>query len=368
MNGVKEQFMFKVVELNNFRGFDDAKLSSLSRINVITGLNGAGKTTLLEAVFLLCSGAHAAAVAQLYGFRGEANYAMNVDRPFKSIFKDLNTQVFPKIVGATSELMIHQKKYRKELTIKPRYTISSGTNSTQQNSLLNGVSFEFISPSGKNISKWGWMIDGATKVNPLEPTVLLGGDVNENPDRLDATFVSPYFKDIAPQDHAMLTTLIKNRGISQLIETLKIINPNLVSLHPLSDESGEVIYADVGTTNLLPLSVLGAGLSNCLHIILPLILNKNAVILFDEFENGLHHSLLAPLLEAIFKMCIQNNNQIFITTHSNEFLTIIINAAKLSEFKDLSFYRLSRKGMQGLIPRYSIEEAQSLLDANMDIR
>ncbi len=45
--------MYNSVKLQNFRCFDDVSISSLARINLISGRNGVGKTSLLEALWLL---------------------------------------------------------------------------------------------------------------------------------------------------------------------------------------------------------------------------------------------------------------------------------------------------------------------------
>ena len=45
--------MLKALHLKNFRGFRDMRISSLKKVNLITGKNDTGKTSLLEALYLL---------------------------------------------------------------------------------------------------------------------------------------------------------------------------------------------------------------------------------------------------------------------------------------------------------------------------
>src|SRR5437660_1175086 len=97
--------MFKVLELSNFRGFVDAKLNGLARVNVITGLNGSGKTSILEAAFLISGAANASLAASLYGFRGESQWRVGSDRPFRALFRNLDASTPPKIVASSSDLL-----------------------------------------------------------------------------------------------------------------------------------------------------------------------------------------------------------------------------------------------------------------------
>jgi AAA15 family ATPase/GTPase len=45
---------------------------------------------------------------------------------------------------------------------------------------------------------------------------------------------------------------------------------------------------------------------------------ENGVLLIDEFENGLHHSVQAKLWEIIFHLSNKLNIQVFATTHSDD--------------------------------------------------
>lgn len=54
--------MFEELRIRRFRLFDELRIKSLGRINVLTGRNNSGKTTLLEAVLQLCGGGHQGAV------------------------------------------------------------------------------------------------------------------------------------------------------------------------------------------------------------------------------------------------------------------------------------------------------------------
>lgn len=396
--------MFRVLELQNFRGFQEARLTGLTKLNLLTGLNGSGKTSILEAAFLISGAANASLAASLYGFRGEHLWNVGVDRPFRSLFRNLDPETIPQIVASSSERLKTAPRYRRELLIKPTYSVVQGQATTAQPTVLKGVTFEFTGPSGRRVGKWGWTPDAEKSLlisppqspapqspAPQSPTpqspapqlpapqlpesqfqlqlkMLLGGEPVENPDLINAQFVSPYVRDIHPSDHDILTRLLTERRIEEVVDALKLIAPTLKALHPLTESNNPVIYADMGGKVLLPISLLGTGLVNCLRIVLPCLLHENATILIDEFEDGIHHSLHTPLLKIVLDLAHKRKHQLFITTHSNELLRHLISLAKEQTPGDIAFFRLGRLGIKGLIPKYSLSEAESLLDSNLDIR
>ncbi|GAA7928672.1 hypothetical protein HpBT085_00870 [Helicobacter pylori] len=86
----------------------------------------------------------------------------------------------------------------------------------------------------------------------------------------------------------------------------------------------------------VPLSMFGDGLMKYLHIVSAFIANNATTIYIDEVENGLHFSCMRLLLEEIIDF-INNNNkdhnlQVFMTTHSQEFVEILDQVIKEKNF------------------------------------
>ncbi len=80
----------------------------------------------------------------------------------------------------------------------------------------------------------------------------------------------------------------------------------------------------------VPLSMFGDGLMKYLHIVSAFIANY-----IDEVENGLHFSCMRLLLEKIINFIKKNkdrNLQVFMTTHSQEFVEILDQVIKEKKF------------------------------------
>lgn len=85
----------------------------------------------------------------------------------------------------------------------------------------------------------------------------------------------------------------------------------------------------------VPLSVFGDGLMKYLHIVSIFIANNATTIYIDEVENGLHFSRMGLLLKNIIDFINNNkdrNLQVFMTTHSQEFVEILDQVIKEKNF------------------------------------
>ena len=84
--------MLNSLFIKNYRNLKELKISSLGRVNLITGKNNTGKSTLLEAVALYASKGSSDLIDQFLTERGE-NYKDKVNpetiiRSFSSLFTD----------------------------------------------------------------------------------------------------------------------------------------------------------------------------------------------------------------------------------------------------------------------------------------
>jgi AAA15 family ATPase/GTPase len=66
------------------------------------------------------------------------------------------------------------------------------------------------------------------------------------------------------------------------------------------------------------------------------------VLLIDEIENGLHHSVLPVIWKGLFLAAKEFDVQIFATTHSWECILAADAAARTGEIYDLALIRLDR--------------------------
>ncbi len=107
-----------------------------------------------------------------------------------------------------------------------------------------------------------------------------------------------------------------------------------------------------------------------LLIALSLVNAKGKLLLIDEFEAGLHHSVQEKLWAMLFHYCREWDIQAFITTHSDDAIrTFFLEAAKPENQEDAFFFRLQfdRQGKLEAIP-YDLDRLEHALDQQIEIR
>lgn len=95
-------------------------------------------------------------------------------------------------------------------------------------------------------------------------------------------------------------------------------------------------------------------MSRIFAIVLSLVNAKGGLLLIDEFENGLHHSVQLDAWRMIFRLAQSLDVQVFATTHSKDAVEAFQEAA--AETPELGvLVRLTRRG-NAIIPTVVEEE------------
>jgi hypothetical protein len=81
-------------------------------------------------------------------------------------------------------------------------------------------------------------------------------------------------------------------GASQeVVEALKVIEPRLIDLRLLYLSGVPMLYGEIGVGRPVPLSQMGEGVGRILSIVLEIARARGGIVLIDEIEHGLHHSV-----------------------------------------------------------------------------
>ncbi len=155
----------------------------------------------------------------------------------------------------------------------------------------------------------------------------------------------------------------------EIIEYLKIIEPRLRNLKVILKRKEPIIHGILdGEKKPIPLYLMGDGIVRLMEFIQILSLEKDRIILIDEIENGLHHSVLKKVWKAIAQAARRSNAQVFATTHSYECIRAAHRAFSEGENYDFRLHRLERvKGKIKAIT-YSKESLEAALEMNWEVR
>ena len=136
-----------------------------------------------------------------------------------------------------------------------------------------------------------------------------------------------------------LGALRKRRQGDVLLEALQVIEPRLRSVEDNSASGSPMIWGDIGLSELVPLAAMGEGMTRFANTVLAMANVPAGVMLIDEVENGIHHSVLADIWRVIDDASRRFGVQVFATTHSFECVQAADQAIKTDA---LSLHRLAR--------------------------
>ena len=300
--------MLKRLQVQNFRGFNALEIDQLSGINLIAGKNNSGKTSLLEAIFLLAGGGNAQMAINTNVIRGIESEGVPVrDFFWKQLFFNLDIEQSIKIEGE------HKSHGRFALEIasdqQPTTEITldrtdgvSATNLFDARSLI----FQYSDPSDQEVKSHirftgqGLEVQQPATNVPFIAAILLSRSRN--------TY----------EDATRLGMLRKKKKGNLLLKALQVIEPRLQSIEDNSSSGTPMIWGDIGLSELVPLPAMGEGMTQIARLVLAIASMPDGVVLIDEVENGIHHSVLPDVWRAIDEAAKQFRTQIFATTHSFE--------------------------------------------------
>lgn len=318
--------MLNSLYINNFKGLKDFKIESLGRVNLLLGKNNVGKSSILEAVDLYSSRFDLAHIIQLLALRSEDMSAFNANPDITS--EDEIESLLPLVTDRdvnkliSEGISINADSYG--LRVKLVRYIKSNTN--------KGVEY-LISPieDEKIDSNVALVLED---INGKVVNVLLsldGGGLKSTFKKVDQPKYSVKFLSArdSKAEKEMLTDAWSEIAMSDLepfvVDALKIVDDRIERFNIIGKESDPFVTL-AGYSRPIRLNSMGDGLNKVLRIILALLSCKNGVLLIDEIENGLHHSISDKLWEIIFDLSLKLNVQVLTTTHSYDCVMSFIKA------------------------------------------
>lgn len=137
--------------------------------------------------------------------------------------------------------------------------------------------------------------------------------------RMSSVFVSPN----SARESAALAQCWDRIALSeqeqQVIRALKLIDRHISAVAMVGESHQRFRTAIVRTDNTrrrVPLRLFGSGLNRLFRIVLSALNARDGLLLIDEFENGLHHTVQLGLWRIVFDLAQELDIQIFATSHS----------------------------------------------------
>ena len=315
--------MLDHIHIENFRLFKNLDIPKVGRVNLITGKNNSGKTTLLEAL-------------RLWANRKNLSYFF--DYTLQYIFSSRG-----EVDGDPQEwvkTLFHNQEFKTTIEINNSVFISYKD--------VNGINLVIKT---ENEREYEFRVHSPK--NPMKEIVGV-----------------PYI----PASFDLVNAILWNKidltdKEDKVAEVLRIIEPNIKRVSvDTAKNTAKVRLAN--SPKPLPLKNFGEGMNRLLTVALGLVSAENDMLLIDEIDLGLHHSVQRLLWEIVFQKSKDLNVQVFATTHSSDCVQAFSDVANKPEYVGMGNYiRLQRKKDGDIVAvDYEMEELESAMDLNLETR
>ncbi|MDR1895607.1 MAG: AAA family ATPase [Prevotellaceae bacterium] len=300
--------------IGNFRGFDSLEIDGFSKVNLFVGKNNSGKTSILESLFLLTGMSNPMSPVTINSIRG-----LNVESAKQLIylFHNLRTEnkpFFHAVFGDASE---------RSLELEANYKQSASAYMPE----IAGIDLNFSvkKTHGEKVFDRCLMT--------FEDNIIRQEVSRNYREDLYAAFVFPDKDDAGAL--TKYSEIIKKKEHDFVLDSLQAFDGNIRNIHPLPDG----IYFDIdGIDELVPSSIMGDGIRRFLNIVTAVSAKRNAFVLIDEIENGLHYSAYKLLWQSLMSFSEKYDVQLFITTHNIETLSCLKSILEQQEYATMREY------------------------------
>jgi len=349
----KEQVVKHLDEflIQEYRGLRDVRLEGLGQINLLVGDNNSGKTSILEALYLY---------AEPLNWRRWSDVASL--RETESLASSSQTEqvswLFPQGIGNSNGNV--------PLTKPEILFIASGNFPVRKVSCYyeNFTEFEQMKyprlaegegvyeerekeVEGIKIYVSATIMSASNRVETLKETFIFPPKrrivVRKIPiPNLPVQIISTYSHRMNTTTTSLWSDVINAETKSDAIELLRSFDPDIEDIDIIIDSLGRpTVSVKHKKLRRAPLSTFGDGLRRIFTLATAIPGVRNGLLLIDELEMAIHTGVLKKTFDWLVKACIQNNVQLFATTHSLEAIDTLLDVSE--ETIELVAYRL-RKG------------------------
>lgn len=361
------------LSINQFRSFRELNIPRLGQINLITGKNAVGKTNLLEALRLYAESGSPRVLRQILIERDEFYRLQNrndssqqpssdndIVEAVRNLFfgrPDMFSQSMQFTIGpvdgesstslsVTSAFLNQEvsedgiRRYRKLVQNLPLFAFGSVQSDVDDSVYVDGIpgliiqsgaSPEVMLPLNRLIESRGILLDNRflTPRFPVTYVPTVG---------LNSRQVSEYW------DKTTLTELEQ-----WILSALNAVTPMSIQGINVIGSIGSrpeptVIVKTSAVHQPIPLRGMGEGLMHTFELVLALVNTRGGVLLIDEIDNGLHHSVQYEIWRSIFRVAQTLDIQVFATTHSWDSVAAFQQAAADNAAMEGMLIRLQLQG------------------------
>ncbi len=362
------------LNIAGFRGIHSLDLPHLGQVTLLAGKNGIGKTTILEAIRVYASRGDIRLLSNFIEDREELILGSDEDGgktlipDFSSLFYEFDPKIEndqPPIIRISAEgkpeeltlqLVDDQEPatlFSENITFKVlKITVGSNNRTIPVGSMYYHDRIRLrthrLFRNGSNAEAW---LD-PIKLESLGPGLIKTVDVARLWDSVALTHAEEF-----------VTEAIR-LVIGDSLERLAVIGDPSI---PYLRKGRRAVAKLKSSMTPIPLKRLGDGAQRLLGIALALANSQNGILVIDEVENGIHHSIQHLLWRMIFKTAVENNIQVIAATYSRDCIYNFAVAANETPAVG-TLYRLEHFGDDLHAVHYSEENLMVAAQQEIEVR
>lgn len=304
---------FSEVLVSHYKALQGLKIQHLNRVNLFAGENNSGKSTLLEAIYTLAIQNDVDSYADLLRRRGK--FAQEMPALWLNRQFDHEATVSGVFFDRQAEVRVSKGLEEEEFSTDYLSTLSmeaafDGNSSSSRLRLFENRMSQSLAQSTVNLCRVCYSTPFAIH-NQEALLTAFEQSVKENAKNRIVQFIRENI-DSGFQD----VNQVGEKGLQRFLVT--------------HESLGEAV----------DLTHFGDGLQRIFHIALQFAACKNGVLLIDEIENAMHHSLFEQFVQLVRELSEAFNVQVFITSHSDECINAFFEDEAWASH--LSAYQLRR--------------------------
>lgn len=370
--------MITAISIENLRCFRKIRVSPFKRLNLITGENGIGKTTLLEALWLHHGRRNPKVLWNIYIQRGlvpidfnPLSYLVQASGPVTIIGTEINGTSTRVTINMVKSSALSLAIDSGEIGGRPSRVAEEG-----RQYIVEGVRGLADSRPETGDEILITYQDGDMK--PVE----MKGKFQLTQRGLEVVFgVQPLLtglpsgiiqlaqiRPLRSQTIERFSKVLREGHKDKLIKVLQIVEPRLVNLEVLTQETEPILWGHLDGSQMLPVELLGDGFSRVLSLFVAMYVARGGMIAIDEIENGIYYMALPKLWQSLSEFANIFDIQVFATTHSKECILAAHEALTEKSNVDLIVQRLYRQDNIICAVSYEGEELQTAFETGFEVR
>ena len=235
------------------------------------------------------------------------------------------------------------------------------------------IVFDYLDDNGRRYKSRAWFVEQAVGAQPQMPIPFAVTNAGVSQDREiiqgrpTSVFMGALHRNSLEEDARRFGDLQLKGTDREILAILQALEPRLQSITPVMVNTVPIMHANIGESRPIAARLLGEGfnrtsiavaieatrggmllideIENGLHhsvlsIAVAIEATRGGMLLIDEIENGLHHSVMKDIFAQLFELAVRFDVQVVASTHSAECIIAAYGTLSHGNSEYFTFHRI----------------------------